>query len=103
MCARSLEDATQKAGKTRLVEGLSRQQKACLALQLQDACLLTVRGALPQTQRAGLDTLVELIRGALERECLGVAYGKGAMKKAFDGTVERWFEAVNSQPWWRLQ
>jgi hypothetical protein len=62
-----------------------------------------VRGALPQTQRAGLDTLVELTRSALERECLGVAYGNGTMKKAFDGTVERWFEAVTSQPWWRLQ
>lgn len=65
MCARSLEDATRTARKARLVEGLSRQQKACLALQLQGLCLLTVRGALPQAQRAGLDALVELTRAAV--------------------------------------
>lgn len=103
MCARSLEDATREAGKVRLIEGLSLQQKTCLALQLQDACLLTVRGALPQAQRAGLDALLAMSRTTVDRECLGVAYGKGPMKKAFDSTVARWFEAVHSQPWWRLQ
>ena len=103
MCARSLEQATQEAGKASLVEGLSRQQKACLALQLQDVCLLMVRGVLPRAQRAGLDAIVAMTRGAMERECIGVAYGKGAMKKAFDDIGTHWFVAVNSQPWWRIQ
>jgi len=103
MCARSIDDATRASGKARLVEGLSRQQKACLALQLQDVCLLTVRGALPQAQRARLDALLAMSRAAVDRECLGVAYGKGAMKKAFDEISERWIDAVDSRPWWRLQ
>jgi hypothetical protein len=103
MCARSLEDATRAAGKARLVEGLSRQQKACLALQLQDLCLLTVRGLLPQAQRSGLDALVDMTHAAVERECVGVAYGKGVMQKAFGDIGARVVREIDSRPWWRLQ
>jgi hypothetical protein len=105
MCARSLEDATQAAGKASLVAGLSRQQKACLALQLQVLCLVTVRGD-PKTQREvreRLSALVDATARAEEAACMGVAYGKGAMKKAFDATGERWLYMPDTQKWWRPQ
>jgi hypothetical protein len=103
MCARSLEDAAREARKTRIIEGLSRQQRACLALRMQDLCLLTIRELVPKAQRSGLGTLSDMTHAASLRECVGVAYGKGVMGKAFDDTGALWFEALHSRPWWRLQ
>jgi hypothetical protein len=103
MCARSLADATQGAGKARLVEGLSRQQKACLALQLQVLCLVTVRSELPTAQREALNVLVDATSRAETEACMGVAYGKGAMKKAFEGIGPEWAFGPDTQRWWRSQ
>ncbi|MDY7225713.1 hypothetical protein [Hyalangium rubrum] len=103
MCARSLEDATQQAGKVSLVAGLSRQQKTCLALQLQVLCLVTVRSELPRAQREALNGLVDATSRAETEACMGVAYGKGALKKAFDGIAPQWSFAPNTQRWWRSQ
>jgi hypothetical protein len=106
MCARTMEDATQAAGKARLIAGLSRQQKACLALQLQLLCLVTVRSELPRAQREArerLSALVDATSLAEEKACMGVAYGKGAMKKAFDDMGERWLYLPDTQKWWRPQ
>jgi hypothetical protein len=103
MCARSLEDATQAAGKASLVAGLSRQQKACLALQLQVLCLVTVRSELPRTQREALNVLVDATSRAETEACMGVAYGKGAMKKAFEAIGPEWAFGPDTQRWWRPQ
>jgi hypothetical protein len=103
MCARTMEDTTQAAGKASLVAGLSRQQKTCLALQLQVLCLVTVRSQLPRAQREALNVLVDATARAETEACMGVAYGKGAMKKAFDATGERWLYMPNTQKWWRSQ
>lgn len=103
MCARTLADATQAAGQANLVAGLSRQQKACLALQLQVLCLVSVRGQLPRAKREALNALVDVTGRAEIEACTGVAYGKGAMKKVFEVTGERWMDAIDSRNWWRLQ
>jgi hypothetical protein len=103
MCARSLEDATQEAGKARLVEGLSRKEKACLALQLQVLCLATVRSQLPPAQREVLNAIVDVTGRAETEACMGVAYGKGAMKKAFDAIAPQWSFSPSTQRWWRTQ
>ena len=103
MCARSLEGATQEAGKASLVAGLSRQQKACLALQLQVLCLVTVRSQLPPAQREALNAIVD-VTGRVETEaCMGVAYGKGAMNKAFNAIAPHWSFSPSTQRWWRGQ
>lgn len=83
--------------------GLSRQQKACLALQLQVLCLVTVRSELPRAQREALNGLVDVTSRAETEACMGVAYGKGAMKKAFEDIGEKWAFGPDTQRWWKPQ
>jgi hypothetical protein len=106
MCARSLEDATQEVGKASLVAGLSRQHKACLALQLQLLCLVMVRDELPAAQRearTGMNALIEATSRAMDAACMGVAYGKGAMGKTFNLVGEHWTFQPSTKKWWRPQ
>jgi len=85
------------------VAGLPRQQKTCLAMQLQLLCLVTVRSELPKAQREALNALVDATSRAEIEACMGVAYGKGAMKKAFEDIAPRWTFEPGRQRWWRPQ
>ncbi len=66
-------------------------------------CLLTVRSELPRAQREALNVLVDATARAETDACMGVAYGKGAMKKAFESIGEKWVFGPRTQRWWKPQ
>ena len=110
MCAASLQEVADSETIRKIVERLRQQEKRCLALRMQSTCLKLV---LESTSKApvdiparekelvGLRDLWSATERAVGEACLGIAYGRGDMLRAYAATGDVWGKTVRI--WWRYE